>query len=194
MTLILLQQFGENSTTLNRLLVLLRERVTGLKDTNKNASKSVMKAKMHAGLLSNQAAILDSLIRDTRNYSDSAVRAATVYSNIVQAILEALAAANEASTTALSAKQKVFVCDVYPRSQFELLYLQLISDVFIKKLLCAALIENIWLEMRRLSKGSNVRNIWYSEIMMLIFCVLKNQDEITLIWLHYDTGCSQSEV
>ena len=79
-----------------------------LKDGNKNVSTKVMKAKMHADDLSNQAAILESLIRDTRNFSDAAVRAATVYSNIVQAILEALAAAQEADTTAKSTNLKVF--------------------------------------------------------------------------------------
>ena len=80
-----------------------------LKDHNKNASAKVEEAKMHADSLSNQAAILESLIKDTRNFSDSAVRAATVYSNIVQAILEALAAAKEAETTALSTKLKVYL-------------------------------------------------------------------------------------
>ena len=102
-----LQQFGDNSTTLNSLLVLLRQRVMGLKDDNKNASAKEMKAKVHADDLSNQAAILESLIKDTRNFSDSAVRAATVYSNIVQAILEALAAAREADRTAKSTYTQV---------------------------------------------------------------------------------------
>ena len=102
------QQFGDNSTTLDSLLVLLRQRVMGLKDGNKNVSAKVTNAKMHADDLSNQAAILESLIRDTRNFSDSAVRAAKVYSNIVQAILEALAAARQADTTAKTTNLKVF--------------------------------------------------------------------------------------
>ena len=52
--------------------------------------------------------ILESLIKDTKNFSDAAVRAATVYSNIVQGILEALKAAQEANITALSANLMVF--------------------------------------------------------------------------------------
>ena len=80
-----------------------------LKEGNKNASSKVVNGKKHADGLSKQAAILESLIRDTRNFSDSAVRAAKVYSNIVQAILEALAAAKEADVTAKSANQKVFL-------------------------------------------------------------------------------------
>ena len=87
-----------------------------LKDGNKNVSAKVTQAKMHADGLDKQAAILESLIRDTRNFSDSAVRAARVYSNIVQAILEALAAAKEADTTAKSTNQKVYtiVCGYFP--------------------------------------------------------------------------------
>ena len=63
----------------------------------------------HANGLVNQATVLQSLIKDTKNFSDAAVKAATVYSNIVRGILEALAAAQEANITAFSANQIVCI-------------------------------------------------------------------------------------
>ena len=87
---------------------MLRNRVSNLGDHNRNNSKKVSDSGNHAKTLENQAMILESLIKDTKNFSDAAVRAATVYSNIVQGILEALKAAQEANITALSANLMVF--------------------------------------------------------------------------------------
>ncbi len=80
--------------------MLLEKGLKNLKAPIKNATK-------HADGLENQATILLSLIKDTKNFSDSAVRAAKVYSNIVEGIMEALAAAREANITASSANQMV---------------------------------------------------------------------------------------
>ena len=95
------------STILNNLIPILRERTRGLNVHNKNASKLVDDADAHATGLRRQAVILESLIKDTKNFSDDAVRAATVYSNIVQAILEAYKAARSANNTASSTNMKV---------------------------------------------------------------------------------------
>ena len=88
-------------------MVDLRNRVASVKSGNKGVEDIVKKAEAHADGLLKQADVLKNLISDTKNFSDAAVRAATVYSTIVEAIYEALRAARMANATAYIAKDTV---------------------------------------------------------------------------------------
>lgn len=67
----------------------------------------VIEAEEHATDLSAQASRLDSMLTDTRDLTDSAIKAANAYTNIVDAIKNAREAADDAVSASKNAILKV---------------------------------------------------------------------------------------
>ena len=70
-----------------------------------NSRKSLYDAQIHAARLGDEAADLDELLADTRQTSENAVAAANSYKNIVDAIDEAMKAAEDATNAGVNATQ-----------------------------------------------------------------------------------------
>lgn len=76
-------------------------------DQLENVSDVVIAAADHAEQLAAQAAMLDGILTDTRDTSDSAVKAANAYADIVTAIDNARQAADDAIAASDNANLKV---------------------------------------------------------------------------------------
>lgn len=83
----------------------LQEAVDQKENDLANSRKSLYDAQIHSIRLADEAADLDELLADTRQTSENAVAAANSYKNIVDAIDEAMKAAEEATNAGLNATQ-----------------------------------------------------------------------------------------
>ncbi|KAG8193252.1 hypothetical protein JTE90_005598 [Oedothorax gibbosus] len=82
-----------------RLLLSIRDLKDEIQDTEegfKDLKEPIREATTHSNFLMDQAALLDSLLADTRESSDAAVKAAKAYANIEEAINDAYEAAQSA--------------------------------------------------------------------------------------------------
>lgn len=79
-------------------------------DQLESVNDVVVAAADHAEQLTEQAAMLDGMLRDTRDSSDSAVKAANAYADIVTAIGNARQAADDAVVASDNANLKVNPC------------------------------------------------------------------------------------
>ncbi|XP_013792030.1 laminin subunit alpha-like, partial [Limulus polyphemus] len=94
-----------DSSRLARAIDELKEKLNGQEEELDEVRPLVDEAKKHASDLMEQAALLDSLLADTRDSADGAVKAATAYGNIVDAIDDALKAAQAAVEAANQAAE-----------------------------------------------------------------------------------------
>lgn len=86
--------------SVNELQVPLEQKSETLKNALENYQDSIGESRRHAEDLQREADRLDDMLTDTRAVSENAVAAATAYKNIVDALSEALNAADKAKMSA----------------------------------------------------------------------------------------------